>query len=313
MALARSPASMSTSPAAAATPPLERLPMWIRTRPPRGDAYPEVRRILSELSLGTVCREARCPNLSECWSAGTATLMLLGTDCSRRCAFCAVNTHWSHGLVDESEPGRVAEAVARWGLRYVVLTQVCRDDLSDGGAALLARTVRAIRARSPTTRVELLIGDLGGRAESLATVLEARPDVLAHNLETVARLSREVRDPRAGYDRSLELLARASRAAPTPPVLKSSVMLGLGETEDELQEAFGDLRRSGTQLLTLGQYLRPTPAHRPVERYVPPEDFARYRDLALGIGFRGVESGPLVRSSYHAAELYEAAVGSKGG
>ncbi len=313
MALARSPAAMSSPSAAATAPPLERLPTWIRTRPPRGDAYPEVRRILSELGLGTVCREARCPNLSECWSEGTATLMLLGTDCSRRCAFCAVNTHWSHGVVDANEPTRVAEAVSRWGLRYVVLTQVCRDDLSDGGAAILAETVRAIRARSPGTKVELLIGDLGGRVDSLATVLEARPVVLAHNLETVARLSREVRDPRAGYDRSLELLSRASQAGPAPPVVKSSVMLGLGETDDELRAAFNDLVRAGTQLLTLGQYLRPGPAHRPVDRYVPPEEFARYRDLALAAGFRGVEAGPMVRSSYHAAELYDAAVGSRGG
>ncbi|MCI4359179.1 MAG: lipoyl synthase [Thermoplasmata archaeon] len=287
----------------------QRLPMWIRTRPPTGEQYPQVRSILSELKLGTVCREARCPNLSECWSAGTATLMLLGTDCTRRCTFCAVTTRSPHGVVDATEPDRVAEAVARWGLRYVVLTQVCRDDLSDGGAGHLAKTVGAIRARTPGTRVELLIGDLAGHARSLETVLAARPDVLAHNIETVERLSAEVRDRRAGYSRSLDLLARAKTGPSSAPVTKSSVMLGLGETEEELIETFKALRGVGVDLLTLGQYLRPSPAHRPVDRFVTPEEFARYRVEALDAGFSGVESGPLVRSSYHASDLFEAAAG----
>jgi lipoyl synthase len=287
--------------------PLAPLPAWITVRPPRGAAYPEVRGILADLGLGTVCREARCPNLPECWSAGTATLMLLGTDCTRRCGFCAVTTHWPRGVVDASEPGRVAEAVARWGLRYVVLTQVCRDDLPDGGAALLAETVRRIRDECPGTLVELLIGDLGGRAEALAVLWDAPPDVLAHNLETVRSLTPSVRDPRAGYDRSLSVLAEAKRSGPSNLVTKSSIMLGLGESDAELETAFHDLRAAHVDLMTLGQYLRPGPTHLPVARYPTPEEFARYRDLALGLGFAGIEAGPLVRSSYHAEELYRRA------
>lgn len=283
-----------------------RLPSWIRTAPPRGDAYAEVRETLAELRLGTVCREAHCPNLPECWSAGTATLMLLGTECTRRCGFCAVTTRSQHGVVDASEPARVAEGVRRWGLRYVVLTQVCRDDLPDGGAGLMADTVREIRSRAPGTGVELLIGDLAGSAEALATVLDSGPDVLAHNVETVERLSAQARDRRASYARSLELLARAAGGT-RAPVTKSSVMLGLGEGEAELDACLRDLRSAGVSLLTLGQYLRPSPAHLPVERYLPPAEFAGWKHRALTLGFRGVESGPLVRSSYHAEELFRSA------
>jgi lipoyl synthase len=264
--------------------------------------------MLDELRLGTVCREARCPNLPECWSEGAATLMLLGTDCTRRCAFCAVNTHWPRGAVDRSEPHRVAEAVRRWGLRYVVLTQVCRDDLPDGGAEILAETVERIRAESPRTLIELLIGDLAGDPDALATVAAARPNVLSHNLETVRSLSAEVRDPRAGYDRSLAVLADIVRRGGSASVAKSSLMLGLGETPDELLAAFRDLRAVGVRLLTLGQYLRPSPAHRPVARYVPPEEFDRWRAVGLAEGFAGVEAGPLVRSSYRAEELYRRAI-----
>ena len=269
--------------------------------------------MLDELRLGTVCREARCPNLSECWSAGAATLMLLGTDCTRRCAFCAVTTHWPNGVVDRTEPERVAEAVRRWGLRYVVLTQVCRDDLADGGAGAMAETVGAIRARCPSTLVELLVGDLGGSESALGAVVAAAPDVLAHNLETTRALSPRVRDRRAGYDRSLALLANARRTGGPGLVLKSSVMLGLGEDEPGLSEAFGDLRRAGVDLLTLGQYLRPSPSHLPVTRFVPPEEFDRWREAALAAGFAGVEAGPLVRSSYHAEELFRRARAARGG
>jgi len=283
------------------------LPTWIRVRPPRGPVYPEVKGMLEGLGLETVCREARCPNLPECWSAGAATLMLLGTDCTRRCTFCAVNTHWPRGVVDHTEPARVAEAVRRWGLRYVVLTQVCRDDLADGGAAAMAETVEAIRHESPGTLVELLVGDLGGLDTSLATVVAARPDVLAHNLETVRSLSPEVRDPRAGYDRSLAVLRRFREIGGDGLVTKSSIMLGLGESDDELNAAFADLRGVGVNLLTLGQYLRPSAEHRPVARFVPPEAFDRQRRAALARGFAGVEAGPLVRSSYRAEELYRAA------
>ena len=287
------------------------LPEWIRVRPPNGPVYPEVRSLLATHRLGTVCQEARCPNLSECWSAGTATLMLLGTDCTRRCAFCAVNTHWSHGAIDWTEPRRVAEAVGEWGLRYVVLTQVCRDDLEDGGASVLAETVRSIRARCPETLIELLIGDLEGREASLRTVVEARPDVLAHNLETVRRLSPKARDHRAGYDQSLDVLRQVKRLAGGNLVTKSSLMLGLGEADAELAVAFGDLRSAGVDLLTLGQYLRPSEAHAPVHRYPTPADFEALRQVALERGFSGVESGPLVRSSYRAEELYRAAVGPR--
>ena len=299
----------TVEPAVASGPNAPRLPEWIRIRPHAGPVYPEVKTLLDDLRLGTVCREAHCPNLPECWSAGAATLMLLGTDCTRRCGFCAVTTHWPRGAVDRSEPGRVAEAVRRWGLRYVVLTQVCRDDLADGGAELLAETVRAIRAESPSTLVELLIGDLGGRSDAIDTVLAAKPDVLAHNLETVRAISPRVRDPRAGYDRSLGVLARAGRLGRDGPVTKSSIMLGLGESAEELLVAFGDLRSAGVDLLTLGQYLRPSEAHLPVARFVPPSEFASLRERALALGFTGVEAGPLVRSSYRAEELYRSARG----
>jgi lipoyl synthase len=303
---------LSAEPGVAPPEPARRLPEWIRVRPPQGSAYPEVRSILHELHLGTVCREARCPNLSECWSEGAATLMLLGTECTRRCGFCAVTTRWPRGAVDRSEPGRVAEAVRRWGLRYVVLTQVCRDDLPDGGASVLADTVRAIRAKSPGTLVELLVGDLGGAVGSLGTVLEARPDVLAHNLETTRELSARVRDRRAGYDRSLSLLRAARELAGPGQVTKSSLMLGLGEDAAGLERAFADLRAAGVDLLTLGQYLRPSPGHLPVSRYVPPEEFDTLARSAERLGFAGVAAGPLVRSSYRAEALYRQAAAARG-
>ncbi len=304
---------MAASEAVSAAPdPAGRLPEWIRVRPPRGPVYPEVRGLLGELRLDTVCREARCPNLPECWSAGAATLMLLGTDCTRRCPFCAVTTHWPRGVVDATEPTRVGEAVRRWGLRYVVLTQVCRDDLADGGAAVLAETVRRVRAESPGTLVELLIGDLEGKDDSLRTVLDPAPDVLAHNIETVRSLSSRLRDPRAGYDRSLRVLRRARELGPPNLVTKSSIMLGVGESDDELERTFSDLRGAGVDLLTLGQYLRPSPTHLAVQRYVTPEEFARWRARGLAHGFAGVEAGPLVRSSYRAETLYRRALAAQG-
>jgi lipoyl synthase len=294
-------------------PPAHRLPDWIRTRPPQGSRYPEVRDLLGRLQLETVCREARCPNLSECWSAGTATLMLLGTECTRRCGFCAVTTHWPNGAVDRTEPARVAEAVRGWGLRYVVLTQVCRDDLADGGASLLQETVRRIREAAPSVLIELLVGDLAGNEDALATLLVDPPDVLAHNLETVRSISPAVRDRRAGYDRSLELLRRARALGSRRLITKSSIMLGLGERDDELSRAFSDLRSAGVDLLTLGQYLRPSAAHVPVERYIPPPEFDRWKTAAMDLGFSGVEAGPLVRSSYRAEELYRRARTARGG
>ena len=304
---------LSAEPGVAEPGPERRLPAWIRARPPEGTSYPEVRTLLAELHLGTVCREARCPNLPECWSAGAATLMLLGTDCTRRCGFCAVTTRWPQGVVELDEPERVARAVRAWGLRYAVLTQVCRDDLADGGATLLAEAVRAIRRESPPTLVELLVGDLGGSDAALETVVRARPDVLAHNLETTRELSSRVRDRRATYDRSLGVL-RTARALGGPGlVTKSSIMLGLGETPEALRRAFGDLRDAGVDLLTLGQYLRPSVRHLRVDRFVPPEEFDRLAQLAEELGFAGVASGPLVRSSYRAEELYRRAVAAHGG
>jgi lipoyl synthase len=291
---------------------LERLPEWIRTRPPKGAQYPEVRDLLQRQRLGTVCREARCPNLSECWSAGTATLMLLGTECTRRCGFCAVTTRWPRGVVDPTEPDRVAAAVAEWRLRYVVLTQVCRDDLSDGGASILAATVRALRRSAPGVLVELLIGDLAGSEAALDALLVDPPDVLAHNLESVRSRSGSIRDRRAGYDRSLGVLAHARRQGARALVTKSSIMLGLGETAAEMSSAFDDLRAAGVDLLTLGQYLRPSPEHLPVARFVPPTEFESLRREALARGFAGVEAGPLVRSSYHAEELYHSAYAARG-
>jgi lipoic acid synthetase len=238
--------------------------------------------------------------------------MLLGTECTRRCGFCAVTTRWPRGAVDPTEPARVAEAVRRWGLRYVVLTQVCRDDLADGGASTLAQTLGAIRASSPITLVELLIGDLGGDPEALRLVVQARPDVLAHNLETTREISGRVRDRRAGYDRSLAVLRQARELGGPGLVTKSSIMLGLGETEASLERAFQDLRDAGVDLLTLGQYLRPSSDHLPVARFVPPEEFDALAATAERAGFAGVASGPLVRSSYRAEELYRRAVAARG-
>ena len=304
---------LAVEPGAAGPEPVRRLPPWIRARHPTGAAYPAVSSTVDDLRLGTVCREARCPNLSECWSAGAATLMLLGTACTRRCSFCAVTTRWPRGEVDRDEPARVAAAVGRWRLRYVVLTQVCRDDLADGGASLLAATVRAIRESSPTTLVELLSGDLGGSETALTTVLEARPDVFAHNLETTREYSPTARDRRASYDRSLTILRSARRHGPPTLVTKSSIMVGLGETNEQLAVAMRDLRDAGVDLLTLGQYLQPTRAHLPVSRFVPPEEFAALARTAEGIGFAGVASGPMVRSSYRAEELYRRAFAARGG
>ncbi len=289
-----------------------RLPPWISRSLPK-EHYPEVARILQAGGLHTVCREARCPNLSECWSAGTATLMLLGESCTRRCSFCAVRTRSPGGLVDTTEPERVARAVEGWGLSYVVLTQVCRDDLTDHGASILAETVRRIHEASPGTKVEVLAGDLAGSESSLRHLLSSHPDVFAHNLETVRRLSKVVRDRRADYDLSLRMLREAKQADDPAKVTKSSLMLGLGETQEEVVEAMADLRRSKVDLLTLGQYLRPAGAHfYPVHRFVPPEEFQELQRVAQGLGFAGVASGPMVRSSYRADELFERAVSRRG-
>jgi lipoic acid synthetase len=254
--------------------------------------------------LHTVCEEAQCPNQLECFAAGTATFLLLGPSCTRRCTFCAVDKSPVHAP-DPEEPLRTAEAVAQMKLRFCVVTMVTRDDLSDGGAQHVARTIEAIREKSPGAGIEVLISDLGGNWSALETILTEAPEVLNHNLETVPRLYSQVR-PQANYHRSLELLARARSHVPSL-VTKSGLMLGLGEEKDEVLEVMGDLRQAGCNVLTLGQYLSPSVHHHPVVRYVPPEEFAEYEAHAIQRGFNGVASAPLVRSSYHAGELYRAA------
>lgn len=290
----------------APAPRHEPKPPWLKVRAPSGEAYVALEARLRALELVTVCREARCPNLGECWSKGTATVMLLGHTCTRACRFCAVTTGQPRGAVDPREPDHVARAAAKGGLRYVVLTMVNRDDLLDGGAAHVGRTVQRLHEESPGILVETLVGDFAGRLHDVDTVLASRPDVFAHNVEVVRSLTASVRDARAGYDRSLAVLRHASRAGVTRFV-KSSLMLGIGETDAEVVQALADLVEAGVQVVTLGQYLRPTPRHAPVERYVEPE---RFRELAArgeALGLSYVAAGPLVRSSYHAAEAFMAA------
>ena len=273
-------------------------PKWLRAPAPVGENYRELKDLIERLRLHTVCESARCPNVGECWNQRTATFMILGNVCTRRCGFCAVEKG-APLPVDYNEPERVAEAVAAMGLRFAVVTSVNRDDRPDGGAELFALTIRAIRGRVPGCGVEVLIPDFQGSREAVATVMEARPDVLNHNTETVPRLYRQVRLG-ARYERSLDVLAYARKMAPECPT-KSGLMLGLGETPDEVLTVMRDLRAHGVDILTLGQYLRPSPKHLPIVRYVPPEEFADFQKAGMEIGFGHVEAGPLVRSSYHAA------------
>ncbi|HYV58453.1 MAG TPA: lipoyl synthase [Acidimicrobiia bacterium] len=275
--------------------PAFRRPAWMKVKADLGPNYRETKRIMRGLSLHTVCEEAGCPNIYECWADKTATFMILGERCTRACGFCLVDTR--HPLpLDDGEPARVADAVAQLGLAHAVITSVARDDVPDGGAGVFAATIRAVRARTPRTAVEVLIPDCKGDPGALATIFDARPDVLNHNLETVARLQRAAR-PSAAYFRSLALLARAKDAGLTT---KSGIILGMGETEDELHGAIADLRNVGVDILTLGQYLRPTARHLPVVRWWTPAEFDALGAYARGLGFAHVESGPLVRSSYHA-------------
>jgi lipoic acid synthetase len=262
--------------------------------------FEQVRRTLAEQKLNTVCYAAGCPNLGECWARGTATFMVAGNRCTRRCGFCDVTTARPEDL-DPTEPDRIARAVAELGLRFVVITCVARDDLGDGGAGHMAATIRAIRSRCAEIGVEVLISDYRGDAAALATVLDASPQVLGHNLETVERLQRRVR-PAAGYQRSLSVLRLAGERRPDIPT-KSGLMLGLGEREPEVEAALRDLREVGVTLLTLGQYLRPSKDHVAVERQLSPQEFQGWAERALALGFHGVAAGPLVRSSYHAERL----------
>jgi lipoyl synthase len=275
-----------------------RRPDWLRVRLPGGENYSELKGIMRGLDLHTVCEEARCPNIGECWNARTATFMILGDTCSRACGFCAVKTG-RPGTLDLGEPIRVAEAVERMGLKHAVITSVNRDELEDGGAAIFAATIRQIRKRIPGCGIEVLTPDFMGDEAALATVIHARPDIFNHNIETVPRLYPQVR-PKARYERSLEVLQRAKRIDATV-FTKSGLMLGLGEEIDEVLQVFRDLRAHDVEILTVGQYLRPTANHLPIVRYVTPDEFAELKVEALKLGFRHVESGPLVRSSYHAA------------
>lgn len=284
--------------------PLEDKPKWIRVKIPSGPTYSRIRRVLRSKALHTVCEEALCPNVADCWGCGTVTIMLLGDVCTRSCRFCAVKVGKPMGLVDEDEPERVAAAVSELGLDYVVLTSVCRDDLQDGGARVFAETVRAIRRAVPKARVEVLIPDFKGDRDAIEAVVRSRPDVIGHNLETVKRLTPIVRDRRADYNLSLNVL-KTVKELDGSILTKSSLMLGLGEAEHEVLEAMADLRSVDVDILTLGQYLSPTKRHLPVAEYIPPETFDRLRDLALSLGFKGVASAPLVRSSYKAAELFQ--------
>ena len=263
--------------------------------------YKRVLRVVREHALATVCEESHSPNIGECWSHGTATLMLMGAVCTRACRFCAVDTGNPHGWLDPDEPAHAAESVALMNLRYVVLTSVDRDDLPDGGAEHYAHCIRAIRERCPQTRIEALTPDFAGNEAAVATLVDSGVDVFAQNLETVRRLTHRVRDPRAGYDQTLDVLEFAKRHSGI--VTKTGLMLGLGETDEEIRECLTDIRTRNVDLLTLGQYLQPTPNHLPVERWVHPDEFAHYREWALAAGFREVASGPLVRSSYRADEL----------
>jgi len=282
---------------APAEDPAFKRPGWMKVKANLGPNYRETKRIMRTLSLNTVCEEAGCPNIYECWADRTATFMILGDRCTRACGFCLVDTR--HPLpLDEDEPARVADAVAELGLAHAVVTSVARDDAPDGGAAIFAGTIRAIRARTPGTAVEVLIPDCKGDPDALAVIFDARPDVLNHNLETVARLQRAAR-PSAAYFRSLALLARAKDAGLTT---KSGIILGMGENEDELRGAIADVRNVGVDILTLGQYLRPSERHLPVVRWWTPEEFDALGEYARGLGFSHVEAGPLVRSSYHARE-----------
>jgi lipoic acid synthetase len=280
-------------------------PSWLRVKYFGGPNYQELKRIMRTLDLHTVCESARCPNMGECWEHRTATFMILGNICTRACGFCAVPSGKPLGPPEEDEPERVAEAVERMGLRYAVVTSVNRDDRADGGAEIFARTITKIRVRVPGCRVEVLIPDFRGDWLALETVLAARPDVLNHNMETVPRLYRAVRKG-AVYERSLELLRRAGRMLPGIAT-KTGMMLGLGETREEVLQAMQEIAAQGTHILTLGQYLQPTPEHLPIERYLHPDEFAEYKRLAEAMGLKHVEAGPLVRSSYHAFEQEEAA------
>ncbi len=278
-----------------------RKPNWLKVKAPLGETYAEVRKMLGDLSLHTVCQEANCPNRMECWSKKTATFMILGDVCTRNCSFCNIASGKA-GVVDPGEPERVADAVQKMGIEYAVITSVTRDDLPDGGASVFAETVRMLRNRIESIGIEILIPDFRGSEKGLAKVIAAEPDVINHNIETVRRLTPEIRSG-ADYDRSLPLLRRVSESN-SGIKSKSGIMLGLGEEKDEIEQAFTDLADVSCQMLTIGQYLAPSDQHHPVEKYYSPDEFSQLREVALGCGIESVVAGPLVRSSYHAREQF---------
>jgi lipoic acid synthetase len=284
-------------------------PAWLKSDIPTGETYFKIKRDLRDRKLFTVCEEAKCPNIAQCWNTNTATFMVLGEVCTRGCRFCHVKTGNPQGWLDANEPSQVAESAAAMGLKYVVITMVDRDDLEDGGAAHVSRVVRRVRELSPEIRVELLVGDFRSRDASISEILASRPDVYAHNIETVARLTPRVRDARAGYVQSLATLRRAKELADYPLLTKSALMLGLGEERQEIEQALSDLREHNVDFVTIGQYMRPTRKHLSIKRWVPPEEFAEIATFAKSIGFKSVASAPLVRSSYKAREFYEEAMG----
>jgi lipoic acid synthetase len=278
-------------------------PPWLTVRAPGGERYSELKETFRSLDLHTVCEEARCPNVGTCWSEGTATIMLLGDTCTRACRFCAVTTGQPRGAVDVREPEHVARALSRMPLQYVVMTMVDRDDLLDGGAGHVAKTVRRLKELRADMLVETLLGDFGGHERDVDTTVDAGPDVWAHNIEVVRRLQRAIRDVRCSYERSLAVLRRAKERSPAT-VTKSSVMVGIGEHDDEILETMRDLRATGVDVVTIGQYLRPSAKHAPVDRYVEPERFDTFAREGRAMGFAFVAAGPLVRSSYKAAEVF---------
>lgn len=281
----------------------EPKPEWLTVNPPQGQNYSELKELFQNLNLHTVCQEAHCPNVHECWGGGTATLMLMGDVCSRACRFCMVTPGKPQGLLDQLEPENVALALSKMGLTYVVLTSVDRDDLPDGGASHFARTIRLVKEKNPGMLVEVLIPDFQGELSDLRQVVDARPDVVAHNVETTISLTPSVRDPRANYWQSLSVLRNVKKLSPHI-YTKSSIMVGLGEGEEEVTQAMVHLRQAEVDFLTVGQYLRPSQRHLKVVEYVKPDQFERYRAVGEGLGFRYVASGPLVRSSYRAGEFF---------
>lgn len=281
---------------------LIRKPVWIRVRAPSGENYVKFKQTLGVQKLYTVCEEAKCPNIAECWGTGTATIMIMGDTCTRGCRFCAVKSGKPDTL-DAEEPTRVARAIKEWGLRYVVITAVCRDDLEDGGAEHFAKTIRAVKILCPKTIVEPLIPDFIGNEDSIRKIIDSQPEVISHNIETVARLTPKVRDTRASYEQTLQVLKKI-KDIDSKIYTKSSIMLGLGETKEEVVQTMTDLRSAGVNILTMGQYLQPTLKHLPVVEYIAPEKFNALKEIGNIMGFTYVASGPLIRSSFKAGEFF---------